>query len=67
MFASVEFQHRSTPSQHIATDVFERASLSILRRYQRAAIAADFAAPGGSPGALPSQVQQTSPESTCSS
>jgi len=37
MFTGIQLQRRSVRSQPIATNVFERASLSILRRHQRAA------------------------------
>ena len=61
MFASSQSQRRSARSPHI-TDVFERASLSILRRYQRAAGAAVFAGSDGPDTALPSQARHLAPE-----
>jgi hypothetical protein len=48
MFASVEYQHRSARSPHVAADVFERASLCILRRYQRGAARAESTGADGS-------------------
>lgn len=37
MIASIQLQRRSVGSQYIPADVFEQTSLSILRRYRRAA------------------------------
>ena len=60
MFASIQLHHRSNRSPFIATDVFEQASLSILRRYQQAASPA-FIGSGDAPAGPSSQARQQEP------
>lgn len=59
MFANIQLQRRSLRSRSMATDVFEQASLSIVRRYQRAA--GDAAALGreGGPSASSTRALQS--------